>query len=95
MICRARWFLVGLLWLLLWSTSVWAGEEDWRKYNTAGIKAYERGDYVDAEKLWSAALEEAEELGVEDPRSRVCRISATSSLPGSRSGMGLTSICRD
>ncbi len=65
---RVKWLLVGLLWLLLWSTSAWAGEEDWRKYNTAGIKAYQRGDYVDAEKLWSAALEEAEEFGVEDPR---------------------------
>ena len=43
-------------------------EDDWREYNTAGIEAYQRGDYVDAERLLSAALEEAEEFGVEDLR---------------------------
>ena len=68
MIRKAKWFLVGLLWLLLWSTSACDREDDWREYNTAGMKAYQRADYVDAERLLSAALEEAEEFGVEDPR---------------------------
>jgi len=31
-------------------------EDDWREYNTAGIEAYQRGDYVDAERLLSAAF---------------------------------------
>ena len=65
MIRKAKWFLVGLLWQLLWSTSACDGGDDWREYNTAGIKAYQRADYVDAERFWSAALEEAEEFGVE------------------------------
>jgi len=88
MICKAKWFLVGLLWLLLWSTSACDGEEDWREYNTAGIKAYQQGDYVDAERLLSAALEEAEEFGVEDLRfaTSLNNLAGRAGRPISRTG---------
>ena len=40
----------------------------WREYSNAGLEAYSRGDYAQAEKLLSAALEEAEKFGQADRR---------------------------
>ena len=40
----------------------------WREYSNAGLEAYSRGDYAEAEQLLSAALEEAEKFGPADRR---------------------------
>ena len=62
-----RWLLVGLLCLALWTTAL-AQQTQWEKLNGAGMEAYERGRYAEAEKLWLAALKEAETFGGEHPR---------------------------
>ncbi len=62
-----RWLLVGLLCLALWTTAL-AQQTQWEKLNGAGMEAYERDHYAEAEKLWLAALKEAETFGGEDPR---------------------------
>ena len=43
-------------------------DADWREYSNAGLEAYSRGDYAEAEQLLSAALEEAEKFGPADRR---------------------------
>ena len=43
-------------------------EMGWREYSRAGLEAYSRGDYAEAEKLLSAAVEEAETFGPADMR---------------------------
>ena len=43
-------------------------EMGWREYSRAGLEAYARGDYGEAEKLLSAAVDEAEHFGPEDTR---------------------------
>lgn len=40
----------------------------WREYSNAGLEAYSRGDYGEAERLLSAAVDEAERFGPEDRR---------------------------
>ena len=40
----------------------------WREYSNAGLEAYSRGDYGEAERLLSAAVAEAEGFGPEDRR---------------------------
>ncbi|MEE8199617.1 MAG: tetratricopeptide repeat protein, partial [Candidatus Acidoferrales bacterium] len=62
-----RWLLVGLLCLALWTTAH-AQQTQWEKLIGGGMEAYERGRYAEAEKLWLAALKEAETFGGEDPR---------------------------
>ncbi len=44
------------------------GKSRWETNTAAGYEAYEQGDYAEAEKAWSAALQEAEKFGPEDPR---------------------------
>jgi len=44
-----------------------AGQE-WEKNISAGRKAVQQVDYAEAERLFLAALEEAEKLGLQDPR---------------------------
>src|SRR5437016_6114292 len=41
---------------------------DWELHISAGIEAYQQGDYGKAEEEWQAALREAEEFDPEDPR---------------------------
>ncbi len=62
-----RWLLAGLLCLALWTTAL-AQQTQWEKLNGAGMEAYERGRYAEAEKLWLAALKEAETFGGEHTR---------------------------
>ena len=62
-----RWLLVGVLCLALWTTAL-AQQTQWEKLNGAGMEAYERGRYAEAEKLWLAALKEAKTFVGDDPR---------------------------
>jgi tetratricopeptide (TPR) repeat protein len=45
-----------------------AQQTAWENYLEAGQKAYEQGDYPEARKMFSAALEEADKSGPNDPR---------------------------
>ena len=62
---KTSWLLLGILCLACFAV---AQETAWEKYNRAGIEAARRGNYAEAEKQWSAALQEAEKFGPEDPR---------------------------
>ncbi len=65
---KARWLLAGLLGLALLSACELGGDKEWEKYNSAGMQAYEQGDYSDAEGLWRTTLEITKEFGPEDQR---------------------------
>ncbi len=65
---KTKWLLVGLVCLALWPVHASAQGGQWNTLNAAGIEAYQRGDYAEAEKQWSAALKEAEGFGPQDPR---------------------------
>ena len=43
----------------------------WEKYQRAGVQAYKQGLYAEAEQQLTAALEEAERLGLPDQRLTV------------------------
>ena len=64
--------LVGVLCVMLISALfIGCGQNagsPWESYNQAGSDAYEQGNYAEAEKQWSAALQEAGKFGPEDPR---------------------------
>ena len=60
--------LVRVLCLLLLSACPAYQENSWEKYNEAAKRAYEQADYVEAEKLFLAALSEAEKFGEKDSR---------------------------
>src|SRR5215470_11184719 len=56
----SRWRLGVLLCLILWSAPALAQSEVWHSLNSAGSEAYQQGDYAEAEKWFTAALEIAE-----------------------------------
>jgi len=45
---KTTWLLVGVLCLVVWLA--YTQDTLWEKYNDAGVKAYEQGDYTEAEK---------------------------------------------
>ncbi len=64
-----RWLLVGLLCLGLWPmVAASAQETRWDSLMAGAVKAYQQADYAEAEKLFLAALNEAEKFGEQDPR---------------------------
>ncbi len=65
---KTRWWLVGLVCLALWPAQASAQGGQWNTLNAAGIEAYQRGGYAEAEKHLAAALKEAEGFGPQDPR---------------------------
>ncbi len=65
---KTRWLLVGLVCLALWPAHTSAQGGLWETYMAAGDKAYQQGNYPEAEKQWAAALKEAERFGPEGPR---------------------------
>ena len=58
--------VLAVLWLC--STSAFAQIEPWQGHTEAGVKAYQQGNYPEAEKRLVAALKEAEGFGPQDPR---------------------------
>src|SRR3982750_4152805 len=64
--------LMGALWLASQPEIVCGQGEDWIKYDEAGTKAFERGNYVEAEKQLKAAVREAEQFGQKDRRLAIC-----------------------
>ncbi len=68
---KAKWLLVGLVCLALWPAHASAQGGLWETYMAAGVKAYQQGNYPEAEKQWAAAVKEAEGFGPQDPRLAV------------------------
>ena len=62
---KTAWLLLGILCLASFAV---AQETAWEKYIKAGEEAYRRGQYVEAQKQFLAALKEAERFGNLDPR---------------------------
>jgi hypothetical protein len=61
--------IIGLiLGLILLQTQAVAQELSWEDRMRAGIEAYQRGDYKQAESHWSAGLDDAKKFGPNDPR---------------------------
>ncbi len=54
---KTRWLLVGVLCLTFGLALASAQQTAWEKYIEAGQKAYEQGDYPEAQKIFSAALQ--------------------------------------
>ncbi len=66
---KTRWLLVGMLCLGLWPmVAASAQETRWDSIVADAWKAYQQADYAEAEKLFLAALKEAEKFGEQDPR---------------------------
>ena len=64
---KKHWQLVAALCLGFLFTAA-CQRTRWESNNAAGVKAFQQGRYADAEKLFLAALEEAEGFGPDDPR---------------------------
>ena len=65
---KTRWLLVGVLCLAFWLAGCSNEEKRWEGLIADGETAYQAGRYAEAEKLFLAALKEAEEFGEQDPR---------------------------
>ena len=59
---------VTLACLALWPTYTSAQGGLWETYMAAATKAYQQGNYPEAEKQLGAALKESEGFGPQDPR---------------------------
>ncbi len=66
-----RWLLAEVLCLTFGLALASAQQTAWENYLEAGQKAYEQGDYPEARKMFSAALEEADKSGPDDPRMAI------------------------
>ena len=60
---KMRWFIAGLLWLTAGSALGFTDDVSWQMHMVAAGAAYERGDYSEAERQLTAAIEEAEAYG--------------------------------
>src|SRR5262245_57210953 len=60
------WLLALLGYLTLSAPLANAQQTAWEKYQRAGVQAYKQGLYAEAEQQLTAALEEAERLGLPD-----------------------------
>ncbi len=65
---KTRWWLVRLVRLALWPAHPSAQGDLWETYMAAATKAYQQGNYPEAEKPLEAAVKEAEGIGPQDPR---------------------------
>ncbi len=65
---KTRWLQVGLVCLALWPAHASAQGGPWKTYMATGAKAYQLGNYPEAEKQFAAALKEAEGFVPQDSR---------------------------
>ncbi len=65
---KTRWLLVGLVVLALWPAHASTQQGEWQTQMRAGGVAFQQGNYAEVERQWQAALMEAEQFGLEDPR---------------------------
>ena len=67
MVSRSQ--VVSLVLVVLLTISMAACQRtDWERKIDAGTNAFQQGHYAEAEKLWLAALEQAEKFGPQDQR---------------------------
>jgi tetratricopeptide (TPR) repeat protein len=59
---------VAVLWLMLGVAGIYAEDVSWDRATTAGLKAYDQGQYAEAARQFQAALAIAETLKPDDPR---------------------------
>jgi tetratricopeptide (TPR) repeat protein len=64
----ARWWPLWLLSLVLISAEASGQETLWETYKAAGNKAFQLARSAEAERLFLAAIEQAEKFGKHDPR---------------------------
>ena len=57
-----------LAWLVLWVVDEYTQSSPWDTYMDAGTKAYQQGNYPEAERQFKGAVKEAEGFGLEAPR---------------------------
>ena len=57
---------LAVLWL--WPAAALAQVEPWQNHMDTGVKAYQQGNYPEAEKQFTAAVKEAEGFEPQDPR---------------------------
>ncbi len=66
---KTRWVVVGLVCLAAAAVGyTFLQGSSWETHMAAGAKAYQQGNYPEAEKQFAAAVKEAEQFGPEDPR---------------------------
>ncbi len=66
---KTRWVVVGLVCLAAAAVGyAFLQGGSWETHMAAGDKAYQQGDYAEAERQLGAALKEAEGFGPQDPR---------------------------
>ncbi len=65
---KTKWLLVGLVCLALLPSCAVDEGPTWEAQLAAGNKAFERGDYPEAERRLEPALRKAEGFGPQDPR---------------------------
>lgn len=61
-------WVVAVLWLMLGAARMYAEDVSWDRATTAGLKAYEQGQYAEAARQFQVALAIAETLQPDDPR---------------------------
>ncbi|MFT5088913.1 MAG: hypothetical protein ACI8PG_003279 [Planctomycetota bacterium] len=60
--------IIGLVFAVLFAVLLTTSDErSWQEYIEAGDRAYERGNYAWAEKMYREALQYAEQHGKDDP----------------------------
>ncbi len=65
---KTRWLPVGVLCLAFLPSCVVDEGSTWEAQIAAGSKAFQRGDYPEAERQFEPALKTAEGFGPQDPR---------------------------
>jgi tetratricopeptide (TPR) repeat protein len=65
---KTIWLLWGMLCLAPWLAGASTADTLWATYIGEGEKAYQQGNYAEAEKQYVAALREAERFGPGDRR---------------------------
>jgi len=61
-------YLLVLLSIFLLATTGSAQVASWENENVAGLRAYQQQNYVDAEKFFNSAFQQAKDFGERDPR---------------------------
>ncbi len=70
---RSKWFLAGLLYLVLWPTHASTQDRAWRSYIDAAVEAYVEGEYAEARKQFDRTVKTAEAFGWRNANRLICR----------------------
>ena len=67
--CDTPWcWAIAVLWLMGSVIDVYAQDVRWERVTSAGLQAFEQGDYDEAARQFQTALAMAEAFGPDDPR---------------------------